>query len=35
MICGKENLDKFIGKINISEIEKIILKNESDDIVKK
>lgn len=30
MICGEENLDKFMDKINISEIEKIILKDESD-----
>lgn len=28
MICGKENLDKFIGKINISEIEQMILKKD-------
>lgn len=30
VICGEENLDKFMDKINISEIEKIILKSESD-----
>lgn len=28
MICGKENLDKFMGKINISEIEQMILKKD-------
>lgn len=27
-ICGKENIDKFISKINISEIENIIMEKE-------